>query len=44
MKVSRILVPTDFSESAKQAVVAAGMLVDHYGSTVDLLHAGPQKK
>ena len=26
MKISRILVPTDFSESAEQAVVAAGKL------------------
>ena len=44
MKISRILVPTDFSESAEHAVKAAGMLVDYFGSTVDLMHAVPMMK
>ncbi|MDC0591848.1 universal stress protein [Balneolaceae bacterium] len=44
MKISRILVPIDFSESAEHAVKAAGMLVDYFGSTVDLMHAVPMMK
>jgi nucleotide-binding universal stress UspA family protein len=44
MKISRILVPTDFSESAELAVKAAGVLVDYFGSTVDLMHAVPMMK
>ena len=44
MKISRILVPIDFLESAEHAVKAAGMLVDYFGSTVDLMHAVPMMK
>lgn len=44
MKVKRILVPTDFSDSSVQAIKAANVLVDYFGATVDIIHAVPMMK
>jgi nucleotide-binding universal stress UspA family protein len=44
MKMQHILVPTDFSERSEKAIKAAGLLVDFFGCTVDLIHAVPLMK
>ena len=44
MKLKHILVPTDFSERSEKAIKAAGLLVDFFGCTVDLIHVIPVMK
>lgn len=44
MKMQHILVPTDFSERSEKAIKAAGLLVDFFGCTVDLIHSVPLMK
>ncbi len=41
MKISRILVPTDFSENSEVALRTAANFVNTFGSTVDLIHVVP---
>lgn len=41
MKLTHILVPTDFSEQSEVAMKIAGEFVDMYGCTVDLIHVIP---
>lgn len=41
MKVNRILVPVDFSESSFEGVKMAAKIASLYGSTVDLIHVIP---
>ena len=41
MKVNRILVPVDFSESSFEGVKMAARIASLYGSTVDLIHVIP---
>lgn len=41
MKISRILVPTDFSENSKVALKTAANFVDTFGCTVDMIHVVP---
>lgn len=44
MKMQHILVPTDFSERSEKAIKAAGLLVDFFGCTIDLIHTIPLMK
>jgi nucleotide-binding universal stress UspA family protein len=41
MKVHRILIPTDFSESSKSALKLANFFSKTYGSKIDLIHIVP---
>lgn len=41
MKLNRILVPTDFSETSEEALKMAANFAELYGSTIDIMHVIP---
>lgn len=41
MKISKVLIPTDFSENSKKALKALRIFIDHFDCKADLIHVVP---